>query len=814
MWELVFTKSSDATTEESSFYCCGETAKLEQEINVMVLNISQCYIHVWYDKISDSEEFVLYLNGCMRETLINLCKGVSKIDRKKFSFVIMQLYLHFLTHIVDAKQKSGKFKLENFQMRHWAIKDSLTEWCYLQSLVSTLIDTFGPAEYHSTFHSKCNPVLHAVVVEILAENVIYPLLNVLSDPVRLNSWILKFLLNYVMKQEQTEVISMDGISHQSSSLNLDSGYGIKPKILLPAEDSFVDSVSENMSVNVSDNTLTIPPDTYVEGPSEECHEVFRKLSDIGDFEDLPNFIGTGLKSSSNINLLNSDFLDTKDVSSEKGLPVSCDTSTIKRSKSADYIRQMPQLKALNVKEYSIVLQSENNKMLVALRPDANPNNLVEQAEEAVEIEVPTLFTDVKITDTQQQSEAGLLPYILYCIQYSGVFHDTSSETPHFVKQVVSIKRRFREFLALQSRLEDNPSLKNYLKGIKGPSKGLALPFSNLDKKNIAERKSFLESYLKELCSQGPIAQSSELQQFLAYGGDARIAFVKKAVDIGVPRIDKMLVRGVKGAIDMFRTAMPNSPIEGGCSDSNLFLNSKALYEDISPDYRFQEHLLEFSSKEPEIKESVVSFLENFSKKFSSRNVFDTLKRSDSNGKRSSLLHSRCSLNIDESCMCIETANVREIFMLEENPFGDTVFQLLMEAVKLNNLNKACILSIGKLLYSSCIDRFIISKIDKISEEQFAVCLHLLHKALWPDEKSQDENKTKPDSASQIKKIIECLETFLAKNYMSLNMSYTLRKFVLSKIHLFLSSVQHQESNRCLLFHIFDVVIETLCSKEE
>lgn len=61
----------------------------------------------------------------------------------------------------------------------------------------------------------------------------------------------------------------------------------------------------------------------------------------------------------------------------------------------------------------------------------------------------------------------------------------------------------------------------------------------MDKKNIAERKSFLENYLKELCCQAPIAQSSELQEFLAYGGDATVAFVKKAADISVPRIDKV-----------------------------------------------------------------------------------------------------------------------------------------------------------------------------------------------------------------------------------------------------------------------------------
>lgn len=65
-----------------------------------------------------------------------------------------------------------------------------------------------------------------------------------------------------------------------------------------------------------------------------------------------------------------------------------------------------------------------------------------------------------------------------------------------------------------------------------------LPFSNLDKKHIAERKIFLENYLNQLCSLSPIAQSAELQEFLAYGGDKNL-FARRNAETSVPRIDKV-----------------------------------------------------------------------------------------------------------------------------------------------------------------------------------------------------------------------------------------------------------------------------------
>lgn len=59
---------------------------------------------------------------------------------------------------------------------------------------------------------------------------------------------------------------------------------------------------------------------------------------------------------------------------------------------------------------------------------------------------------------------------------------------------------------------------------------------------------------------------------------------------------QIFVRGVKGAIDMFRTALPNTAVEGGCSPESSSTSLKIYSEDSFSDHKFQEHLLEYSSR--------------------------------------------------------------------------------------------------------------------------------------------------------------------------------------------------------------------------
>ena len=59
----------------------------------------------------------------------------------------------------------------------------------------------------------------------------------------------------------------------------------------------------------------------------------------------------------------------------------------------------------------------------------------------------------------------------------------------------SVKRRYKEFVDLQSKMEENPLLKPLLKNIKAPSKFLNLPIGNMENEIIERRRKKLNEYL-------------------------------------------------------------------------------------------------------------------------------------------------------------------------------------------------------------------------------------------------------------------------------------------------------------------------------
>ena len=142
-----------------------------------------------------------------------------------------------------------------------------------------------------------------------------------------------------------------------------------------------------------------------------------------------------------------------------------------------------------------------------------------------------------------------------------------------VRKKIEVKRRFREFVNLQYRLEDNPKLKQYIINLKRPSNLRlfipSMPFAkikqhNLDKNIIEFRRKFLENFLSVLCNIGPICESIELQDFLGYRNNSSVAVLNSANPLLRPlRFDKMFVRLIRDALTFIKTALPpDSPQEG------------------------------------------------------------------------------------------------------------------------------------------------------------------------------------------------------------------------------------------------------------
>ncbi|XP_007954810.1 sorting nexin-19 [Orycteropus afer afer] len=169
---------------------------------------------------------------------------------------------------------------------------------------------------------------------------------------------------------------------------------------------------------------------------------------------------------------------------------------------------------------------------------------------------PVIIQNLRITGTitaREHSGTGFHPYTLYTVKYETSF---DGENTSSLQQLAyhTVNRRYREFLNLQTRLEEKPDLRKFIKNVKGPKKLFPdLPFGNMDSDRVEARKSLLESFLKQLCAIPEIANTEEMQEFLALNTDARIAFVKKP--FMVSRIDKMVVSAI---MDTLKTAFPRS----------------------------------------------------------------------------------------------------------------------------------------------------------------------------------------------------------------------------------------------------------------
>ncbi|KFO81878.1 Sorting nexin-19, partial [Cuculus canorus] len=177
---------------------------------------------------------------------------------------------------------------------------------------------------------------------------------------------------------------------------------------------------------------------------------------------------------------------------------------------------------------------------------------------------PVVIQNLRITGTitaREHSGTGFHPYTLYTVKYETALEGEGAGS---LQQMAyhTVNRRYREFLNLQTRLEEKPELRKFLKNIKGPKKLFPdLPFGNMDSDKVEARKSLLESFLKQLCAVPEIANSEEVQEFLALNTDARIAFVKKP--FVVSRIDKIVVNAI---VDTLKTAFPRSEPQSPTED--------------------------------------------------------------------------------------------------------------------------------------------------------------------------------------------------------------------------------------------------------
>lgn len=161
-------------------------------------------------------------------------------------------------------------------------------------------------------------------------------------------------------------------------------------------------------------------------------------------------------------------------------------------------------------------------------------------------------------------------FILYLLQYDGIYMlktgENSSAEPELVLFTSTVNRSISEFLMLEkSLMESNfkgimkgshsshshhnsfrydltaPKVRFYvlLSGINGPSKLLREFNEGKIKNGTFSWRSWLETYLRQVCSKVELCNLPELQEFLAYGQTGNDALVKLDSQPSLHRIEKV-----------------------------------------------------------------------------------------------------------------------------------------------------------------------------------------------------------------------------------------------------------------------------------
>lgn len=202
-------------------------------------------------------------------------------------------------------------------------------------------------------------------------------------------------------------------------------------------------------------------------------------------------------------------------------------------------------------------------------------------------------------------------YVLYCIRYDGLCHrhpsagisfiPENSELPIIDKRATHapnrrlvmnnepstssarssydvssrksfhrkmyIKRRFREFVILQLRLEENPKIRPYMKNIPKPTKLKAatqsifslpgITYIKLDQSTIKLRQRFLERFLIALNSSPFIANSYEFKEFFSYNLNSSSMNISKSKSLILQvNLNKVFVDSVRSALSILRSSLP------------------------------------------------------------------------------------------------------------------------------------------------------------------------------------------------------------------------------------------------------------------
>uniref|UniRef100_A0A7N8Y334 Sorting nexin 19b n=1 Tax=Mastacembelus armatus TaxID=205130 RepID=A0A7N8Y334_9TELE len=417
---------------------------------------------------------------------------------------------------------------------------------------------------------------------------------------------------------------------------------------------------------------------------------------------------------------------------------------------------------------------------------------------------PVIIQNLRITGTITAKEhrgTGSHPYTLYTIKYETAmgFAQMVCEHSSPIQPVAyhMVNRRYSEFLNLQTRLEEKTDLRKLIKGVKGPKKVFPdMPFGNMDSEKIEARKGLLETFLKQLCAIPEIANSEEMQEFLALNTDARIAFVKKPFIVS--RIDKIVVNAI---VDTLKTAFPRSEPQSPTDENEGEVDGGKISVEKKSNFFFK---TSFSSVLSKVFNGMsLGELQAFITEQEKMSIIPETENMDHPVVREFRGHQDDGVRGNQSQEHVGTAS--------ETALAEVALNILCLLMK-EHWSWLCTENIQKtirLLFGTLINRWLdVSVANLTCTRYWAVYLQVIQEAVWPggvlptapqlERSQQQRDSTRLQALHCLMRLLPDLVTDILGS----------EKYKLSW-QTALDSLQDPSINRHLVYSIFDLLLEFL-----
>ncbi|XP_051902518.1 sorting nexin-19-like isoform X2 [Hippocampus zosterae] len=542
--------------------------RLNHEIHSAVHKAVRDFVSSWYRTFLPEVEgeFERAVRSSMLESVMELKERARRVDRKVLVQRLLELYGGHLQSYMTARHMQLETRGENVSLwqfyqqvdsPHPAVSDAATELSYARALVNLVLHVLVPYPQMETRTGGY------MVTELITCNVLLPLISRVSDSDWLNQTIVDVFTRSRKPQDGALyrcALHDSWITCLSSSDQASLGSESRSELFSP------------MSEEDSSQCSTLSLETC-SGKAANCRAGLLAPCEVNCCS-LTSGRYSHLAESKMLSLDSLTQSDTDDDNSgrlcECGPSANfCNTMNLKDD--ADDFGCFGPLKNLGQPKAVVPVDSHWPADIAQERTPAGPSSRL--CLNPFNFEPPNKASvgiqNVQIAGTVSARElrgTGTHPYTLYTITFETA---TCHESGDLLQPATchSVNRRYSEFLNLQTRLEENPEVKKFVKNVKGPKKMFPdLPFGNTDGDKVEARKGQLDTFLKQLNSIPETAKSEDMQEFLSLNSGVCTYFGKRP--FVKSRIDKMM----ENALDTLKTAFPHpeamSPTEDLEGDSD------------------------------------------------------------------------------------------------------------------------------------------------------------------------------------------------------------------------------------------------------